>query len=82
MNYELLSFVKRSERRKQIIKVLRKASTPSEIADEVGVSVSHVSRTLKEFVEKDIAVCQTPDAKIGKIYELTEEGRKILEEID
>ncbi|KXA89142.1 hypothetical protein AKJ61_03485 [candidate division MSBL1 archaeon SCGC-AAA259B11] len=82
MDYELLSFVKRSERRKQIVTELQRPSTPKEIAQRVGVSLPHVSRTLREFRERGIAECKTPEAKIGRIYKLTEQGREILQEVD
>ena len=74
----MLSFVKRSKRRVQILRELSRPTIPTSIADAVGVSVSHVSRTLREFEEHGIAVCRTPEAKTGRIYELTSKGRKIL----
>jgi predicted transcriptional regulator len=78
IDYKLLSFVKRSKRRVEIVKELSEPKTPTEIANALGVSVSHVSRTLREFDDRRLAVCKTPNAKIGRIYELTGEGRKIL----
>lgn len=82
MDYELLSFVKRSKRRRQILRELSDPTTPTEIADNLGVSVSHVSRTLGDFEDKDIVECKTPDAKIGRIYVLKEEGREILDALE
>lgn len=82
MDYELLSFVKRSKRRKQIVKELSNPSTPTEIAERLGLQVSHVSRTLAEFQEREIVECKTPRAKIGRIYELTKKGREIAGELD
>lgn len=79
MDYELLSFVKRSRRRKQIIRELSDPITPTEIADSLSLSVSHVSRTLREFERRDIVECKTPDAKIGRIYVLGKNGKEILD---
>jgi len=82
MDWETLSFVKSSKRRKAILLTLDTPSTPSEIADKIGVSVSHVSRTLAEFVEKGIIECLTPDAKIGRLYERTKTGNEIVKYLE
>ena len=79
MNWKLLSFVLRSKQRKAIIISLVTPKTPTNIASEIKVSVSHVSRTLREFQEKRIVKCITPKEKVGRIYVLTKEGRKVLE---
>ncbi len=81
MDYKLLSFVLRSKKRKAIVASLSVSKTPTEIASEVGVSVSHVSRTLKEFVGKGIVELKTPNERVGRIYELTKEGKDILKHI-
>lgn len=60
---------------------LKIPKTPTRIGYEVNSSVSHVSRTLKQFVEKDIAVCITPEERIGRVYKLTKKGKQILEQL-
>jgi len=79
MDWELYSFIVRSDRRKGILVSLNKPKTPTEISKEVKVSVAHVSRTLKEFSKKGIIECLTPKAKVGRIYQLTAEGKILLE---
>jgi predicted transcriptional regulator len=81
MNWKLYSFVVRSKRRVQIIKSLEIPKTPTQIAKDVKSSVSHISRTLKQFEEKGIIECLTPKEKVGRIYKLTKEGKKIAERI-
>lgn len=81
MNWKLYSFVVRSEQRKRIIVSLEKPKTPTEIAKELKVSTSHVSRTLSEFVTKGIVECLTPKERIGKVYQLTKNGMDILREM-
>ena len=75
---KLLSFILRSKQRVAIIKALHKATTPSHIANETKLSKAHVSRTLREFENKGVAECKTPKEKVGRIYELTSKGKKIL----
>jgi len=79
MNWELYSFVIRSKRRKDILLSLEKARTPTEIGNKVKTSVSHVSRTLSDFQDKDIVECVTPEQKVGRIYKLTKEGQEVLD---
>lgn len=79
--WDLLSFVLRSKQRQQILLTLKQPTTPTQIAKETGLAVSHVSRTLKEFTERGLIECKTPSERVGKIYALTEKGRKVLENI-
>ena len=81
MNWKLLSFILKSKRRKQIILSLEVSKTPTEIASEIKVSVSHVRRTLKEFSKKNLVKCKTPNEKKGRIYILTNEGKKVLKQL-
>lgn len=79
--WSLYSFVSRSKQRRKIFLLLESPKTPTEIGDEAKVSVSHVSRTLREFTEKRIVKCLTPDEKIGRIYGLTKEGKLLLKKM-
>lgn len=82
MDWDIISFIKRSEQRQVILKVLESPKTPKEIGKETKLAPSHISRTLKEFVDKGIVKCLTPKQKIGRIYKLTEKGEKLLKEIN
>ena len=78
MNWKLYSFIIRSKRRKDIVLALKQPKTPSQLAKDVKASTSHVSRTLKQFSDRGIVICLTPQEKIGKVYELTAIGKDIL----
>lgn len=82
MDYELLSFILRSKQRILILKRLKNPTTPTQIAHEVKVSVSHVSRTLRDFEKSGLVICKTPNAKTGRIYVITDLGKGILTEIE
>jgi DNA-binding MarR family transcriptional regulator len=45
------------------------------------MSMTNVSKILKEFRSKGLVRCLTPGVKTGKLYELTEAGRKIREKM-
>lgn len=77
-----LGFVLASKYRKNVVKTLQeKSMTPGEIAKETEIYPSHISTALKELTDKKIVVCVTPKLKKGRLYNLTKEGKKILEEI-
>ena len=77
MEWELLSFVKRSKQRIQILMSFKSSETPSEIAKRTNLAPSHITRTLKEFVKMGLLKCENPKDKIGKLYTLTERGQEI-----
>ena len=77
MDWNLVSFIKRSKQRIKILESFHSSETPSEIAKKTNLSPSHISRTLKEFVKKDLIRCETPKNKIGKIYMLTKVGENL-----
>lgn len=79
MNWEEYSFVVRSKERKRIFLLLVRPKTPSEISRELSKKAAQVSRTLKQFSEKGLVECKTPNYKIGRVYALTKKGEKLLE---
>ncbi len=81
VDWDKLSFVKRSEQRLDVLSGLEGPSMPSELAEELGMHQSHVSRALSELEEKDLVKILNPDAHRGRLYRRTEEAEKILERI-
>ena len=82
MDWDLISFIKRSKQRVQILNGFHSSVTPSELAKRTNLSPSHISRTLKELTEKGLIKCETPKAHIGKIYNLTQKGEEIKEVLE
>lgn len=82
MDFEELGWVKASEYRKRVIESLEeKPQTPKDLSNKTDYYLSHVSKTLKELVEHEMAECLTPDRKKGRLYRLTEKGEKIYQEL-
>jgi len=82
VQWDKYGYVVASEYRKKVVVALEGTpKTPKEISNETGLYLSHVSSTLSSLVEKGIAQCLTPSLRRGKIFDLTDEGRKIAEEI-
>ncbi len=81
MNWELLSFILSSVKREKVLNALSTPNTPVRISKETGISKAHTSRILKKFEALGIAECKTPEKRKGKIYTLTEAGRKIRDKM-
>jgi len=82
-NWDLISFVKSSDKRFQILSLLKDAvSTPSDISKKLDIPISHVSSTLSELSERDLIVCLTPERRKTKLFETTETGKSILLKIE
>jgi len=79
MKWTTYSFVIRGKTRKKIFLALENPKTPSQMAAELKVSTTHVSRALKELSDKGLVKCLTPAEKFGRIYHLTGTGKKLLD---
>jgi len=78
-----IGFVKISEQRQKIMKELKnKLKIPTEIAKSTNMSVSEVSRSLRTLKDRKIVVCLNEDKRVGRVYTLTDKGKKILKTID
>lgn len=82
-NWDLISFVKSSDKRLRILSMLKDTvSTPSDISNKLGISITHVSSTLTELKEIELVVCLTPDRRKTKLYKSTKKGEKVLSKIN
>jgi predicted transcriptional regulator len=78
LDWNKYGYVVSSDYRKKVVtSLLAGPKTPKQIAVEVNLYLSHVSKTLNELQESEIAVCLTPELKRGRIYELTKEGKDV-----
>ena len=79
--YYLISFVSRGKIRKKILSNLDKPLTPTQLSEKIKTHRSTTSRTLLELEEKGLVKCITPDETMGRFYEITNQGKKVLKEI-
>lgn len=88
--------VMRGKHRRALIKVMDGRKTPSQIHQAVvkscenlsatsihyvKLSLNSTSDTLRGFRKKGIAVCINPESRVKRLYELTEKGKTIREQI-
>ncbi|WP_458453223.1 transcriptional regulator [Methanobrevibacter sp.] len=77
-----LKYVKRSSYRVNVLKAIGDdVKIPTEIAEDSGVLRNHVSNVLRELKEKDLVECVNPTSRKGRLYRLSDEGFKILDDI-
>ena len=75
-----LGFVRASVYRNNILLYIgNDMKKPSEIGKSVDISGKNVSRYLKDLKNKNLIVCLNEDAKMGRLYKLTDEGKELLE---
>ncbi|MCX9085476.1 MAG: hypothetical protein OIN87_11850 [Candidatus Methanoperedens sp.] len=77
--YELVSFVNRSRIRKSLIQNIEEPHTPTELSEIIKNHRSTLSRAILELEKKGLVKCITPNEKMGRYYQISDEGRKILE---
>jgi DNA-binding MarR family transcriptional regulator len=81
-DYELLSFIQGSKRRAVLLSLQENPKVPKQIAEECKISISNVSNTLAELLEKGLIICNNPQSHIFKYYEITKKGKEILKQLE
>lgn len=81
MDAQKLSFVVRSKTRRRILAALEANKMPSQLKKELKLEDSNVARALREMEKEGLIRCVTGAAKMGKVYQLTAEGKQIREEV-
>lgn len=80
MNLNVLSYVARSKNRRRILLALENNKLPSQLTKELKLQDSNVARALRELEQAKLVKCLT-SGKMGKIFQLTEEGKQIRKEL-
>lgn len=83
---DLFSWVNRGRQRRAVIKAMFDTLMPCQILRKAKnynqkLTMNNTSDVLRDFVKKEIAVCLNEEAKIGRLYRLTEVGERIRNEI-
>jgi predicted transcriptional regulator len=79
VEWEKFGFIKASTHRQQILTSLNTHPlTPKELSKNLDIHLSQVTRNLREMEQKELVHCLTPNLKKGRIYHISEEGKKLL----
>ncbi|MCL9814361.1 transcriptional regulator [Natranaeroarchaeum aerophilus] len=82
MDVEEYAWVKASDYRESILLALDdKPRTPKELSEMTDYYLSHVSNVLSDLEDHGMAECITPDRKKGRLWNSTEKGENIIEDL-
>ncbi len=80
--YKDVGYIKISKHRKTVFLALKDGpKMPSEIVQETTMRMDDVSRALRAMDNKGIVSCVNPEMKKGRLYALTSNGKKIINDI-
>ncbi|UPM42691.1 ArsR family transcriptional regulator [Halocatena salina] len=82
--WDEVSFVLASTYRVTVLEYLvNRPATPSQLAEDTELSMSHISRALGELREQTLVeLLVSDDRKKGRVYGITEQGTDIWETIE
>jgi len=79
----LISLIAISKRRKQVLLELEKYTmSQPELRKITGMYKSHISRTIKELLSKNLIACRNPKDKAFRFYKITSLGKKVINEVE
>lgn len=80
--YQLLSFIRLSKYRQNIIQHFHETGgpdTPTDIAKATGINVTHVNHHLIKMKNHGLVTVINPDAPRHRYYRLTKKGRELVD---
>lgn len=82
MDWDLISYITSSKIRFKVLTSLNKSkSTPTSLSKTLNTHISAISRCLRELSDKNLIVCLTDKRNKSKFYEISKEGKDLLERI-
>jgi len=76
-------YVEASNYRTKVVQTLGdKVMTPTAIAKKSNIRTNHISNVLTQLKGYNIVICLNEEARKGRLYKLTEKGKKINKDIE
>lgn len=79
--YDLMSFVARGKIRRKVLENLIKPRTPTSLSKIIQTHRPTTSRAILALEKKGLVSCITPNERMGRFYQITDLGKKVLEEL-
>ena len=79
--YDLISFVSRGKVRRKVLENLKEANTPTKLSQIIKTHRSTTSRAILALEKRGLVKCVTPDESMGRYYDTTSLGKKVLREL-
>jgi len=82
MDIEIRRMVFLSKNKKMVLRALcKEPKIMPELIKETGIIIQNLSRTLRELKKNGLVEQQNPKVRKGKIFTLTEKGRRCIKEM-
>ncbi|SNZ12802.1 hypothetical protein SAMN06269185_1932 [Natronoarchaeum philippinense] len=82
MDVDEYAWIKASNYRENILVAIgEKPRTPKELAEMNEYYLSHVSNVLSDLNDHGLAECITPDRNKGRLWQVTQKGEEMVEDI-
>ena len=79
---KIFAYVYVSSYRVKTVKSLKKSDkTPTQIAKDSNIRVNHISKVLRELKDCGLVICINEENRKNRIYQLTELGREIADNL-
>ena len=76
----MIEYMKLSHNRQKVLKTFQgEVLRPTQIAILTGINKNAVSKYLRQLREKELIYLLNPDFNMGRLYDITEKGRFIVE---
>lgn len=79
--WENIGLITSSEYRKKVLMQLEIPKTPSLLSKILDINKAHISKALKELVERKMVECLNPKSNKGKFFKISNYGKEILKEV-
>ena len=76
-----VAYLSRSRKKREILKILDKPKTPTQISKLLKISRSSASQMLLAMEKKGFVKCLNPEDRMARYYQATEKGLKVLGEL-
>lgn len=82
MDWVKFAWLKRGNRRIQVLTVISKSPRPltiNEVKQVSKIAMSQASLTVSELLSEGLIICENPNDKIGRLFSISKEGKEMLE---
>ena len=76
-----ISLVIRGSMRRKVLENLHNPTTPTLLAKKIDSNRPSVSRAILALREAGLVTCLNHEEKRGRLYKISDKGKKVLEEI-
>jgi DNA-binding transcriptional ArsR family regulator len=84
VDWDTVGFVRASDYRTRVVDALADGpATPTTVGEQTGLDITHVSRTISELRDHELAELLVPEERTkGRIYGLTDAGQTVATEVE